>query len=216
MKRRFLFLLMAVCSLVGANAAINRANNYLYANDVTAKTGLLGQTVEVTLNMKNAKEIINWKTTLAGLPEGVTFVKAEAADRWSEEIVATDLTLFSETENAVAAGDGVVAKITLSVAATVAEGEYDIQLKDVVMTAADGTSIAQVESKTFKMTIEPGGEPEKKGDLNGDGFVDASDIQIVLNDMAEEANDPAHDLNGDGFVDASDIQVILNIMAEEE
>ena len=216
MKRRFLFLLMAVCSFVGANAAINRANNFLYANDVTAKTGLLGQTVEVTLNMKNAKEIINWKTTLAGLPEGVTFVKAEAVDRWSEEIVATDLTLFSETENAVAAGDGVVAKITLSVAATVAEGEYDIQLKDVVMTAADGTSIAQDQSKTFKMTIEAGGEPEKKGDLNGDGFVDASDIQIVLNDMAEDANDPAHDLNGDGFVDASDIQVILNIMAEEE
>ena len=56
----------------------------------------------------------------------------------------------------------------------------------------------------------------KKGDLNGDEFVDASDIQIVLNDMAEETNAPANDLNGDGFVDASDIQVILNIMAEEE
>jgi hypothetical protein len=214
MKRRFLFLLMAVCSFVGANAAINRANNYLYANDVTAKTGLLGQTVEVTLNMKNAKEIINWKTTLAGLPEGVTFVKAEAADRWSEEVVATDLTLFSETENAVAAGDGVVAKITLSVAATVAEGEYDIQLKDVVMTAADGTSIAQVESKTFKLTIEPGSE-EKKGDLTGDGDVNAADIQALLNIIASGEFDPRADLTGDGDVNAGDIQALLNIIAEQ-
>ena len=214
MKRRFLFLLMAVCSFVGANAAINRANNYLYANDVTAKTGLLGQTVEVTLNMKNAKEIINWKTTLAGLPEGVTFVKAEAADRWSEEVVATDLTLFSETENAVAAGDGVVAKITLSVAATVAEGEYDIQLKDVVMTAADGTSIAQVESKTFKLTIEPGSE-EKKGDLTGDGEVNAADIQALLNIIAAGEFNPAADLTGDGDVNAGDIQALLNIIAEQ-
>ena len=203
---------MAVCSFVGANAAINRANNYLYAKDATVKQG---ETVEVTLNMKNAKEIINWKTTLANLPEGVTFVSAVAADRWTEAIVPTDLTLFSETEAAVAAGDGVVAKITLQVAATVAEGEYDIQLKDVVMTAADGTSIAQVESKTFKLVVEAG-PTGKKGDLNGDDFVDASDIQIVLNDMAEETNAPANDLNGDGFVDASDIQVILNIMAEEE
>ena len=214
MKRSFLFLLMAVCSFVGANAAINRANNYLYANDVTAKTGLLGQTVEVTLNMKNAKEIINWKTTLAGLPEGVTFVKAEAADRWSEEVVATDLTLFSETENAVAAGDGVVAKITLSVAATVAEGEYDIQLKDVVMTAADGTSIAQVESKTFKLTIEPGSE-EKKGDLTGDGEVNAADIQALLNIIASGEFDPRADLTGDGDVNAGDIQALLNIIAEQ-
>lgn len=210
MKRRFLFLLMAVCSFVGANAAINRANNYLYAKDATAKQG---QNVEVTLNMKNAKEIINWKTTLV-LPEGVTFVSAVAADRWTEEIVPTDLTLFSETETAVAAGDGVVAKITLQVASTVAEGEYEIQLKDVVMTAADGTSIAQVESKTFKLTIEAGSE-EKKGDLTGDGDVNAADIQALLNIIASGEFDPRADLTGDGDVNAGDIQALLNIIAEQ-
>ena len=58
--------------------------------------------------------------------------------------------------------------------------------------------------------------PSANGDLNGDGFVDASDIQIVLNDMAEEKNDPKCDLNGDGYIDASDIQVILNIMADQQ
>ena len=210
MKRRFLFLLMAVCSFVGANAAINRANNYLYAKDATAKQG---QNVEVTLNMKNAKEIINWKTTLV-LPEGVTFVSAVAADRWTEEIVPTDLTLFSETETAVAAGDGVVAKITLQVASTVAEGEYEIQLKDVVMTAADQTSIAQLDSKTFKLTVEAGGGV--KGDVDGNGTVGVGDIEAVLNIMAGGESNPAADVDGNGSVGVGDIEAILNIMAGGE
>ena len=82
---------------------------------------------------------------------------------------------------------------------------------DVVGLALTLKQGAKVNIRRMRFVEAPG----INGDLNGDGFVDASDIQIVLNDMADEANDPAHDLNGDGFVDASDIQVILNIMAEE-
>jgi hypothetical protein len=211
MKRRFLFLLMAVCSFVGANAAINRANNYLQAADATAKQG---QTVEVALTMVNKTfDIINWQTELV-LPEGVTLVKATAAERWSEAVQVDGVKLFSETETAVAKGEGVVAKITLQVDAAVAAGEYDLALKGIVMHAPDGTEIAQVENKAFKLTVEEG-EVGKKGDLNGDDFVDASDIQVILNDMSNETNDPKCDLNKDGFIDASDIQVILNIMAEQ-
>ena len=212
MKRRFLFLLMAVFTFIGANAAINRENNKLYASAVTGKQGA---TVEVTLNMKNSFDIINWQTTLV-LPEGVTLKGVAAADRWTQAIQVDGNKLFSETETAVAKGDGVVAKITLEIAADVAEGEYTIQLYPMEMTASDGTSVQQVAAQTFTLTVEAGDEPGTKGDLNGDGFIDASDIQIVLNDMADEKNDPKCDLNGDGFVDASDIQVILNIMAEAE
>lgn len=212
MKRRFLFLLMAVCSFVGANAALNRTNNHLYAKDVTAKQG---QTVEVTLNMKNlTKKIINWKTTL-NLPEGVTFVSAVAADRWTEEIAVTDLTLFSETENAVEVGDGCVAKITLQVASTVAEGEYEIQLTDMVMTADDQTSIAQTDSQTFKLTVEAG-EVGVKGDVDGNGSVGVGDIEAVLNIMAGGDSTPAADVDGNGSVGVGDIEAILNIMAGGE
>jgi hypothetical protein len=122
--------------------------------------------------------------------------------------------LFSETENAVATGEGVVAKITLQVASTVAEGSYDIALKGTVMHAKDNTEIAQTDPQYFKLAVEKA-DDGKKGDLNGDGKVTASDIQVVLNAMADEDNNPAYDLNGDGKVTASDIQIILNIMAEE-
>ena len=120
--------------------------------------------------------------------------------------------MFSETETAVAAGDGVVAKITLQVASTVAEGEYEIQLKDVVMTAADQTSIAQVESKTFKLTVEAG-EVGIKGDVNGDGAVDGMDVVAVYNVMLGNAEQtPASDVNGDGSVDGMDVVAIYGIM----
>lgn len=211
MKRRFLFMLMAVCSFIGANAALNRTNNYLQAADVTAKQG---QTVEVALTMVNRTfDIINWKTELV-LPEGVTLVSAVAAERWADEVIVTGNQLFSETETAVAIGEGVVAKFTLQVDATVAEGTYDLALKGTVMHAKNSTEIAQTDNKYFKLTVEKA-DDGKKGDLNGDGKVTASDIQIVLNAMADEDNNPAYDLNGDGKVTASDIQIILNIMAEE-
>ena len=171
MKRRFLFLLMAVCSFVGANAAINRANNYLQAADVKATQG---QTVEVALTMVNKTfDIINWQTELV-LPEGVTFVSATPADRWTEAIQVDGVKLFSETETAVAKGEGVVAKITLQVDATVA-----------------------------------------KGDLTGDGEVNAADIQALLNIIASGEMVPEADLTGDGDVNAGDIQALLNIIAEQ-
>ena len=205
-------MLMAAFTFMGANAALNRANNYLKAADVTAKQG---QTVEVALTMVNRTfDIINWKTELV-LPEGVTLVSAVAAERWADEVTVTGNQLFSETENAVATGEGVVAKITLQVASTVAEGSYDIALKGTVMHAKDNTEIAQTDPLNFKLAVEKA-DDGKKGDLNGDGHVDASDIQMILNDMAEGTNNPAFDLNGDEHIDASDIQIILNIMAEAE
>ena len=211
MKRRFLFMLMAVCSFVGANAAINRANNYLKAADVTAKQG---QTVEVALTMVNKTfDIINWQTELV-LPEGVTLVSAVAAERWADEVTVTGNQLFSETETAVASGEGVVAKFTLQVASTVAEGTYDLALKGTVMHANDKTEIAQTDNQYFKLTVEPAGGI--KGDVDGNGSVGVGDIEAVLNIMAGGINNPAGDVDGNGSVGVGDIEAILNIMAGGE
>jgi len=57
--------------------------------------------------------------------------------------------------------------------------------------------------------------PAADGDLNGDGKVTASDIQVVLNAMTDDVYEKAYDLNDDGKLTASDIQVILNIIAEQ-
>ena len=54
------------------------------------------------------------------------------------------------------------------------------------------------------------------GDVNGDGTVDVSDVNIVLNIMlgleqADTYNGRA-DLNGDGEIDLADVNMVINKM----
>lgn len=56
-----------------------------------------------------------------------------------------------------------------------------------------------------------------KGDVNGDGTVDVSDVNLVINMMlgkivASDELQVASDVNGDGRVDVSDVNFVINIM----
>ena len=59
-------------------------------------------------------------------------------------------------------------------------------------------------------------QSEVPGDLNGDGHVDISDVNICINVILEVNQDEAvkalADLNGDGNVDISDVNAIINII----
>ena len=61
-----------------------------------------------------------------------------------------------------------------------------------------------------------GSEPTTPGDLNGDGTVDITDVNICINIILERNNDPAvrilADLSGDGTVDITDVNAIINII----
>ncbi|MBO4871700.1 MAG: InlB B-repeat-containing protein [Muribaculaceae bacterium] len=61
-----------------------------------------------------------------------------------------------------------------------------------------------------------GSEPTIPGDLNGDGTVDITDVNICINIILERNNDPAvrilADLSGDGTVDITDVNAIINII----
>ena len=51
------------------------------------------------------------------------------------------------------------------------------------------------------------------GDITGDGQVDVSDVNAVINMMLGKVQQtPASDLNGDGKVDVSDVNRVINIM----
>ena len=51
------------------------------------------------------------------------------------------------------------------------------------------------------------------GDLNGDGQVDISDVNAVINMMlGKTPQTPAGDVTGDGNVDISDVNAVINIM----
>jgi len=209
MKRRFLFMLMAALTCIGANAAINRANNYLEASEATATAG---QTVVVNILMTNNFNIANWQTNLI-LPEGITLVSAEAAEKWVDQVNVEGNQISSETENPVAAGSkAVVAKVTLQVASTVAAGEYEIALSGTVMIADNSTIVTQVDNKVAKLTVEE--NPVLKGDVNGDNAVDVMDAVMIYDIMAGNvASKPEADVNGDNAVDVMDVVAIYDIMA---
>ncbi len=56
-------------------------------------------------------------------------------------------------------------------------------------------------------------EPGVTGDVNGDGIVDISDVNTVINMvLGKEDKTDAADVTGDGTVDISDVNAIINIM----
>lgn len=62
-------------------------------------------------------------------------------------------------------------------------------------------------------TIYYVGEDTLPGDLNGDGVVDVSDVNIAINIILGKADyQSTADLNGDGTVDVSDINALINIV----
>ena len=141
--------------------------------------------------------------------ENETIIEFEyASDNDVENVLLYNMT----TAQYVTVGEG-------KLEATSELKKVSVSVKDIPFTKATdevGLSIILKDGAKFNIArmrfVEA---PSKSGDLNGDDHVDASDIQMILNDMAEGTNNPAYDLNGDEHIDASDIQIILNIMAEE-
>lgn len=55
--------------------------------------------------------------------------------------------------------------------------------------------------------------PAKKGDVNGDGVVDASDVAALVNEVLGLSDiAAAGDINGDGVVNAADVTALVNLL----
>ncbi len=81
---------------------------------------------------------------------------------------------------------------------TVTDGVLNIQLGGVNPRAPDNNPI--LSAVTLEL-IGPGAEP---GDFNGDGVLDAADIDALTNEVRSDMNNPLFDLNKDGLVDDDD------------
>ena len=55
-----------------------------------------------------------------------------------------------------------------------------------------------------------------KGDVNGDGIVNGTDIQAVINFIVAGEYDAKADVNNDGKVNGTDIQEIINIIVSQD
>ena len=65
----------------------------------------------------------------------------------------------------------------------------------------------------FDNIIEVEAVQSTYGDLNGDGQVDISDVNMVINLMLGKVEQTvAGDVTGDGKVDISDVNAVINVM----
>ena len=63
--------------------------------------------------------------------------------------------------------------------------------------------------------LHPDAVPEPEhitGDINGDGMVNVTDVNAIINIILDGSNIPAADVNGDGLINITDANVILNII----
>ena len=76
---------------------------------------------------------------------------------------------------------------------------------EATLTVTNGTN-----SRTFAFVCDPASTI--KGDVNGDGKVDVSDVTTLINVILGTTQSQAADVNEDGTVDVSDVTALINII----
>ena len=79
----------------------------------------------------------------------------------------------------------------------------------------DGYDYAAAAAKLAQIIDDQPG-PTIKGDVNGDGIVNGTDIQAVINFIVAGEFDAKADVNQDGKVNGTDIQEIINIIVSQD
>ena len=139
----------------------------------------------------------------------LTFAQTECKGETGKAFTAPKLTTSPEgLKVKYTTSDANIAKVDAATGAVtiVAVGEVTITAT-VVSDQYEG-------SASYKIIVS---KPAVKGDVNGDGRINGTDIQALINFIVDEEDyDETFDINGDGRVNGSDIQEIINIILEEE
>ena len=134
----------------------NPATNSITATDVTARAG---KTFTLPLNLDNTDEITEAEFKLA-LPEGISLESAAVTGRGNGHEIDYKLRagkynfeVFSEKGTAFSGTEGAFVELTLKADASVAPGDYNIQVSDITLITADNKEVS-VNDFTAKLTIE--------------------------------------------------------------
>ncbi|MBR2153990.1 MAG: hypothetical protein IJ901_05190 [Bacteroidaceae bacterium] len=134
----------------------NPATNSITATDITAKAG---KTFAFPINLDNTDEITEAEFKLA-LPEGISLESAAVTGRGNGHEIDYKLRagkynfeVFSEKGTAFSGTEGAFVELTLKADASVAPGDYNIQVSDITLITADNKEVS-VNDFTTKLTIE--------------------------------------------------------------
>lgn len=202
-------------------------DNVIYMDDVEVKAGT-EQTL--SLKMKNIAEIRGFQFTL-DLPDGVTPVKSakgkiqaslstgrladgdehtlSVSENEDGTLLFTANSLYEET---FTGNDGEVLTLRVNVDKDMADGDYDVIIKDQRLNEKDATVFYDVTKMKSTLTVWS----FILGDVNGDGDIDVSDYIGVANRIHNVAQEgfieKAADVVADGVINISDYVGVANII----
>ncbi len=164
--------------------------------------------------MKHNRTVSGFQANIV-LPEGFTVDKVERGAGLSDQYTFSNsnkadgshfVLCYSSDNTPIPAGDIEVAKLTVTVPESAAEGEHNVEIKNAELSYGTEYTIADALGCKF---VVRGQIP---GDANGDGSVSVADISSIaaylVDDVTEGFNLKAADANGDGRISVVDITTI--------
>lgn len=208
-------------------ASPDNYDNTLMFGDLTTAAG---KEVVLPIKMKNTCDISAYQFDLY-LPEGFTVAvdedgmeKIEVGSRTTSRRHVIDCAKQKDGSLRVIAysmknynfenSDGDVAKITINVPSGIADGMYNVVLKNIVLSTAKSEKF-----EVAKILGQIEVNSTKPGDLNNDGVLNVADVTglvaLVLGESTEDVPSHVADLTGDGKIQVNDVVALVNLILSE-
>lgn len=209
-----------------ADTDLSQYENVMY---VEGAKGFVGSTVTLSLKMNNAIEAVGFQCDFYA-PEGTEV--AVDGDGFEEINLSTERTTSNRTDyfNSAAQNDGAIrilasstkslpfsgnegeiATIKLNIGSDVADGDYPLILKNIIISDADANSY---KADYVKTTLTVSHYP--LGDANGDGEVNISDFTAIANFILGTPKPnfvaAAADTNEDGDITVADLTKLVKLI----
>lgn len=210
---------------INASTDISQYEDILYVENAEAATG---RTATLSIQLNNVKSLTGFQGDIV-LPDGCSFVfdeygyaEAELTEvRTNSKIMSFDtqvqedgslrLLAYSSKSIAFTGNEGEVATVTIEVDSELEDGEYLIQLKNIVLTEASGKTI-EIDKVVTTLTVFS----YMLGDANGDRKINVGDLAAtashILGTTPENFVAKAADANEDTKINVGDLAKIAGII----
>lgn len=190
-----------------------------------------GYTANLEIKLANENTLTAYQFDLV-LPEGIALATNEngkylvsKSDRYSDNTQQVKVEKHDNNtyrimsismQNGIINGnDGIILTITLKADEEITVGNANAEIRDIVLTLPNEMKI-----KTRPVTFSIDVNKRLKGDADGDGEIDVTDIVAMINYIMGQPSDkfvmPAADLNDDGEVDIFDVMKAINLVLSQK
>ena len=188
----------------------------------------IGKTVSVDIDLNNSTEDLTAYQFDLTLPDGISLsmndkgkflvTKTSRCEDDSHTLNISKLegntyrfVCFSMSNEVITGTSGAILNASLTIGESVSEGSYEATISNIVVTKTNGTQLKLSDAK-FNIVVSN----VVKGDANGDGEVNVSDIVEIVNYIMNKPSDKfvfaAADVNEDGEVNVTDIVKVVSII----